>query len=960
MSLRKMGLNWSKALGIALASTVGFYANSSFAQITPDQTLPTNSNVTSEENLRTITGGTQRGGNLFHSFREFSVPNGLEAFFNNGADIQNILTRVTGGSISEINGLIRANGGANLFLMNPNGIVFGPNARLNIGGSFFGTSANSIKFANGKEFSAVDPQSPPPLLTIDVPLGLQYGTNPGSIRVEGNGQGARNFDDPIIDTQDALRVGSDKTLALVGGDIDLEGATLKTAGGRIELGSVAGNGFVGLTPDNKGFALDYGGVENFGDIRLSQQANVDASGEGAGDVKVQSRRLSLSDVSRIETSTLGALQGGSLVVNATESVEVATVPLGGLFSQVYLDATGDGGDLNIQTRQLVLRNVAQVTTETFGTGNSGNLNITASESVEIITSSADAFSLSGLSTRSVGGQFSANGEDFISTPTGNAGDLTITTGQLLLDGGSINTDTFSAGKGGDLNITASESIKIISGSNVPAPGGLFSSSGGIQISPTGEEFIFTPTGDAGDLTIKTGQLLVDRSWISTTTYGAGKGGNLNITASESIKFIAESNALGVSGVLSTASGGGLIAIPSGEEVILRPTGDGGDLNIQTGQLLVDGGQIVTATAGAGKGGDLNITASESIEIIGTPPNDKGRPGLVTSSGLLERETDITDTKATGDAGDLNITTNLLRIKEGGVVAVGSRGQGNAGDLNIDANSIRLDNDALIAADTQSVTKDPNNPQANINIRSQDLILRRGSNITANARGENVIGGNINIDTGVLAGFENSNIKADSIDSRGGNILIDAEGVFNMQFRDEDSLLTSDITATGANNELGGNVEIDTTQSDPTRGLGEVEADTVDSSTQISDPCVPGGRGFGNSFVSIGRGGLPMTPMEPLQETGTISTWVRLKPQSASTTNRNTTNRKTSSQPTTAAKTPKAEKQTEVEKPTQIVEANGWIVNTQGNIEFVAQANHTNPTSPWQNPASCSVSSEKEE
>jgi filamentous hemagglutinin family protein len=177
------------------------------AQIAPDGTLSTTVTTPDGSNF-TIEDGNRAGGNLFHSFSEFSVPNGGSAFFNNAADVQNIRNRVTGGSVSNIDGLIGANCCANLFLLNPAGIIFGPNASLNIGGSFYGSTADSLVFPEG-EFSATDTQAPP-LLTINAPIGLNFRDNPQPITNRST----------VNDV--GLEVNTGENITLVGGNINFE------------------------------------------------------------------------------------------------------------------------------------------------------------------------------------------------------------------------------------------------------------------------------------------------------------------------------------------------------------------------------------------------------------------------------------------------------------------------------------------------------------------------------------------------------------------------------------------------------------------------------------------------------------------------------------------------------------------------------------------------------------------
>ncbi|GAA6619858.1 filamentous hemagglutinin N-terminal domain-containing protein [Scytonema sp. NUACC26] len=286
-------------IGVTMGiGAIAFQQMPTSAQIIADDTLPNNSQVTRIDNIRLIGGGTQAGSNLFHSFSEFSVPIGNTAHFFNGLEIQNIFSRVTGGSVSNIDGLIEANGNANLFLINPNGIIFGNNASLNIGGSFLASTASSLKFVDGKEFNATAPQNAP-LLSIGVPLGLQFGESPKAIV---NESGDVNLP--------GLEVQPGKTLGLVGGDIILKEGTLVAPDGRIELGSVGSGSFVSLTPTNAGFVLGYEGVNKFQDIRLSQESIVFTEGDSGGSIQLQGRNVTLSDGSVISANITGAGTGG--------------------------------------------------------------------------------------------------------------------------------------------------------------------------------------------------------------------------------------------------------------------------------------------------------------------------------------------------------------------------------------------------------------------------------------------------------------------------------------------------------------------------------------------------------------------------------------------------------------------------------------------------------------------------
>ena len=204
----------------SIFSLVGlsFPCLASFAQTAPiasDTTLPVNTLVKFNNKTYTITGGTQVGTTQFHSFQDFSVPIGNTAHFDS-VETTNVIGRVTGSNISNIEGTLKTNGATNLYLINPNGIVFGADAKLDIAGSFSASTADSIKFSDGTEFSATKPQAPPSLLQVSMPLGLQYGESKVGATIKSSGSLAAGQDLVLnadkLDLQGSLQSGRDLTL----------------------------------------------------------------------------------------------------------------------------------------------------------------------------------------------------------------------------------------------------------------------------------------------------------------------------------------------------------------------------------------------------------------------------------------------------------------------------------------------------------------------------------------------------------------------------------------------------------------------------------------------------------------------------------------------------------------------------------------------------------------------------
>nr|WP_242033256.1 S-layer family protein [Coleofasciculus sp. FACHB-129] len=827
------------------------------AQIVPDETLGTESSVVVPVApgipVEFIFSGATRDSNLFHSFKQFDIGEIGAAYFLPPPAIKNILSRVTGGSRSEILGTLGVIGDANLFLINPNGILFGSKASLDIGGSFVATTANAIAFDTQGFFSASAPNVPP-VLTVNPSAFLFNQIAPQPIVIQSSEIG--------------LQVPDGRSLLLVGGDIELQAGQLKAPGGSVELGGVAQAATVGLNVDGNNLHLNFPAGVQLANISLTKKALIDTSGEGSGAIQLSGKRITLTDSSKIEANTIGSEPGGTITVTAQESLEV----LAG--SRLLTQTIGDGaaGDVTIETGQLIVKDGAQIGSVTFSTGQGGTLTVSAAKFVELIGTSADGVDVSGLFTQTEG--------------AGAAGNLTLKTGQLTLkDGAQVSVSTVDAGQGGKLSVTAQESVQLIGTSAKGNPSGLFAVTQG-------------GSGSAGGLTVKTGQLIAqDGAQVSASTFGGatGKGGTVSVTA-DSVQLMGTSkNSQFRSGLLVGTAG----------------SAAAGDLTIETGQLTVQNGALVSAgTLGEGQGGKLTITAKKSVQLVGISADGQ-------ASSLL------TQTSGTGTAGDLKITTGQLIVQDGAQVNVSSQRTGNAGNLEIEAGSILLDNQAALTATTKSGNG------GNITLQVQDLLqLRHGSSISTTA-GTDKTGGNggnmdINAKFIVAVPEENSDITANAFEGRGGNINITTSGIFGTQFRPR---LTpeSDITASS---EFGvnGAVNINTLDVDPSRGLATLPAELVDASGLVAQTCPTGGRLAQSEFILTGRGGLPDNPSETRSSSAVWTDW---RISQTSRPNRISHAAKASPRSTAVAKS-------QTHSPAiPFVEATGWGRNHQGEVVLMA-------------------------
>jgi filamentous hemagglutinin family protein len=752
--------------------------------ITPSGTGSLGTTVTQSGNVYNITDGTRAGTNLFHSFGNFSVgPGDIANFLNTPVNgilpfTSNILGRVTEGNISNIFGTIQTTGfgNANLFLMNPAGFLFGPNANLNIGGILAFTTADYLRLADGVRFNAIPNVAADALLTASPVASFGFlGPNAASIAIQGG-----NLEVP--DGQTLSFIGgprvfiSDDTGAPVPSGVTMTAGRLSAPNGLIYMETVTAPGEIPLpmlSGNPLGSPVSFSGSENAviriqgGEFVMKGASLLTATigptiGEPIGiDVEVAGQ-FTMQNVSTLSSSTTGDGRGGAI------SMSASTLAMDASSITSATSGQGTGANITVSVANLELSNGAQVVSRTDGPGFGGHLDVVASDHVTV----------AGIDpTGTVPGVPSLFGSVpsgllTVASSTGDGGEVTVTTPRVnVTDGGHIGSFGSGDGDGGNLTLNVG-SLNVTGGGQVWSSSGLDfttfagggGSSGHITVNATDE--IIVSGGDP---------LAFGPSQISSNAFGAGDGGRIDLggpidhpvpsvrlddggtvasfsSISMNGAITVQADTLSISGFLDQFGfplTGGIRAESS------NPFGQGGGISIAASSVNIDrgfilntggpialdsvdtlnvtaGGQVTTIGAGA-----ISITATDSVTVSGQVPGSRSRIESITPGDAANGGISIIAAKnvSVTDGGRINLE---IGNQSGGQIAIDAEsitiasegkirmdvGNGGGGQVQLTAKTVSLDQGSI-----QTVTIG-NTAAGAINIDTTNLTLTSGSLITS--------------------------------------------------------------------------------------------------------------------------------------------------------------------------------------------------------------------------------------
>jgi filamentous hemagglutinin family protein len=680
-----------------------------YAQIKTDTSLGRSAQTLSGPNfLIPQTLGKLSGNNLFHSFETFNILSGQSAnFTTDTAGINNVISRVTGGSLSQINGKLSmtpVSGTPSFFFINPAGVTFGAGASIDVPGAFHVSTANYLKFADGNfdadtaqasTFSSAAPEAfgflgttragilikdgvvllakpSHPFSIVAGDISIDYGMGAtqggGEIRVAANGQKSQDIRlTGALPTTDGnlslLRKGGIRSItnsAADGGLIRVSAGaiTLDGKGGGNAIASYTNTGSTGKAGSIDVTATGTLSIQNTGSIYSTTSTLGDA-----GSIHVNSGNITIDNTYGIYTYTNGAGNSGNVDIFATDTLSLRN---GGEISATAY-SSGNARSINVNAGNTTIDNTSCIYTFTNGTGNAGNIGITATGALSVLN----------------GGQI------FSSTfSSGDAGTVKVNAGTILIDRQGSNdvtgiidkARTGSTGKAANIEVTATSTLSVLNGGVISSStfssgdaGTVKVTADAIQIDGKGSNVVTgimdeaqSGTGKAGNIEVTAFDTLsmVNGGQISSSTFSSGDAGTVKVNAGTILIDRQGSNH--VTGIIDQANGGS--------------TGNAGHIEVTaTGTLSVlNGGVISPSTFSSGDAGMVKISA-DTIVIDGQ--------GGSKNTGIYDQAYD----GSTGKAGDIEVkATGTLSVLNGGIISSSTYSSGDAGTVKVNAGTILID------------------------------------------------------------------------------------------------------------------------------------------------------------------------------------------------------------------------------------------------------------------------------
>lgn len=723
--------------------------------------------------------GTRAGANLFHSFQHFHLQQGESATFTGPDSVQNIISRITGGQVSFIDGKLASSiPGADLYLLNPAGLIFGPHAFLDLTGSFHVSTADYLRMGEGERFFSRPAEGE--LLSVAAPSAFGFlDENPGLIRFEGKGEISEGDWDGA---PSGLSVAQGEALSVIGGNIEMEKGTwftgteigelgyvntgaeillgsLSAPGGRISLSAVSSAGEVRMGDEGP----DMGDAAG-GSIRISGKSLLDVSGDGAGSIFIRSGEF-VSEDSSLYAKNTGDTDGGTVRIAADRisfekgSEIYASAYAAGKGTDVKLQASGtltfsgmdeqknvskiiiethspeeagDTGNVDIHAQDIHFSDGAYIHNGTWGSGNSGNMTVQAENDILLSGIGHDAYLNYYLSLymgenpvypdASFGG-FLSNVQMF--STGGNGGDIRVEADNLILsDSASILSTTVGAGNGGSISIEVADSVSL-SGSAGP-----YVWAAGINSAtfPPGEGFV---SGDAGDVSLKAGNLEIrDGRALSSDSFSpqggeGGKSGDLDIRVSGNV-LLSGVNPYSIFDL-------DVSQINVGSDA---DSGDAGNIFLQAGSLTIEDGAMINAgTYGKADGGNISMEIGDSVTVRGSSPmtvldpEDNRQLIMQDSFSRIEARSGLPDADS-GNSGTISVSARNIHVSDGGFISTSTAGGGSAGNIGLEVGRLALDRQARIIS--ESTLAESGGAAGSISLRADTVSLSADSIISTEA------------------------------------------------------------------------------------------------------------------------------------------------------------------------------------------------------------------------------------